>query len=80
MTMWFVPYLIETRAKTAWPTLASYRVCRLLRSGMAPIATWRRRERELQDLCRYSEHEFRDLPRELNTIARVHRGKRLWES
>lgn len=78
--MWIVPYLIETQSNAVWPTLASYRARRMLRSVTEPIATWWRREREQEELCRYTEYEFRDLPCELDAVARFECKKRFWKS
>jgi len=41
---------------------------------------WWRRERELEQLRRYTEYELRDLPGKLGDAARFERRKRLWES
>ena len=78
--MWIMAFLNEVRSKTAWPTLALYRDRRWLRSTQAPIAVWWRREREREQLRRYTESELRDLPGELRVTARFERRKRFWES
>jgi len=78
--MWIMAFLDEARSKTAWPTLAFYRVRQWLRSARVPIAVWWRREREREQLRRYTESELRDLPGELRVTARFERRKRFWES